>query len=172
MTDALHNTITLDDRICGLAQELQDLICGFVFTYDSKEEVIAVDGSYRPPWMLNASRALRERFATQYYDNIFLFIADAGTLLCPWLSSLPDKHLELIKEVRFNWPSDSVWGVDDMHALASSYLRKGRQAVRDVESKLSAPLQSRNRVAWLTVAKLRWLWDDGSDSWELDSDND
>lgn len=55
-------TLTLETHVQGLAQELQDLICDFVFTADSAEIVVIRKASQPLNSMLAVNRAFRTPF--------------------------------------------------------------------------------------------------------------
>lgn len=55
---------------------------------------------YKPPKYLSISRHSREHFARTYYGNTVFTFEDTQPELYRWLSSLPQSHTQLLREIR------------------------------------------------------------------------
>ena len=89
----------LHDLIQELPQELIDLISNYTFT--ANPAIQHIDNTYKPPTLLQVSRATRGWFATSYYiDSIFEFNVRPWNNYQIWLSALPPKHLRLVRSIR------------------------------------------------------------------------
>lgn len=84
---------TLNDLIAALPQELYDKIYGKTFTFNAA--TITVDEDYRPPNILQVSRATRAQVMAQYYHST-TFEGRIQTL-ARWSSSLPEAERDLVE---------------------------------------------------------------------------
>lgn len=86
------------------------MISSLVFTADNS--IQKIDENYKPPPLLAVDRSSREIYAKAYYgSNDSLFICNAsldtihGTLI-PWLKSLPESHLRMIRQLKITCKID------------------------------------------------------------------
>lgn len=127
-----NDTMTIDERIQDLPQELQDTILNFILhdplpsecTLEASPNLIlrtadpnalassvAVTrlvygekqkGRYLPPLGLQLNRDTRAKFAPIYYANR-TFVADKRYQLLFWLESLTPEHRSMISTVVISW---------------------------------------------------------------------
>jgi hypothetical protein len=89
--------ITFNDRVQALAQELFSMIYDYTFTSDGKK--VTITKHYKPPAQLQVSRATRERFAAEFYNNTFCY--DDLIVAITHLRTLEPAHCETIKRMVF-----------------------------------------------------------------------
>ncbi|KAF7187473.1 hypothetical protein HII31_11213 [Pseudocercospora fuligena] len=94
-------SLTLEDRVQSLPQELQDMIFNFVVEVPSHDTIV-VDESYRAPAALWLNKPLRTTTAQKYFTtNAFAFKNMSSKFFDEWVDSLDPDHCALLKDTRF-----------------------------------------------------------------------
>ncbi|CZT23453.1 uncharacterized protein RCC_09167 [Ramularia collo-cygni] len=91
----------LDARIQDLAQELQDQI--FKMAFLEIPDTVAIVPDHRAPAALQLNRAIRAKFAEEYYRKVVFVgqFTNATPILLPaWLSQLSEEHQNAIRSIR------------------------------------------------------------------------
>lgn len=97
-------------RIQDLPPELHDMIFSLVFAADVS--IRTIDENYKPPPLLAVDRRSREIYAKAYYgstDSLFICNASIDTIhdtLIPWLKSVPESHLRMIRHLKITCKID------------------------------------------------------------------
>lgn len=114
------------EHVQSLPKELYDWIYELVFTAGSTGWPIRVRNSYRPPAMLQVSRASRQKFATSYYgsSNGFKFRDEMG--MRKWLKSLEYEEKVLLQEIIYKdgYISETLKGPFSPFTMVDDILEK------------------------------------------------
>jgi len=91
---------TLAAGLLTLPQELRDVIYDLTFT-TSPPLTRYINTTYKPPNLLQVTKASRQLFAQSYYSTTILFECADSKLLSAWFRSLTPAHQDLIRALRY-----------------------------------------------------------------------
>lgn len=136
---------SLDDRIQGLPQELQDLIFDSVI-YDNPRTFNRTQ-QYNPPLSLHVNRKTCDVFAKyHYYRNTRLITSDRE-LLERWLCSLPESHFDMLQVLAYdieqsNWIHGAIFQRQEALRSSRKKILNTKQFTRANRSSCSTNLGS------------------------------
>lgn len=100
-TELQPESLTLEDRVQSLPQELHDMILKFVVDIPTNQTIV-VDDNYNPPPALWLNKSLRTSTAQAYFTtNSFLFSNTNPEFFYDWLQGMHPDHCALLTDIRF-----------------------------------------------------------------------
>lgn len=113
ITDLLNPApVDVTTAVQKLPQELQDIIADYTLYHSTTvSKMVTISTDYKPPAELSISRASRDIFATNYYNNTWFVIpykAGDGNLM-QWLNSLSYGHCSHVRFVLMCPPSARIY---------------------------------------------------------------